>query len=185
MSISSVKTGEVGTSLLAGNPADVSDFESISTVSVTSAVTEINFTSIPSTYTHLQIRGTWSRASTNQYAYLRFNGDTANNYAWHDIYGAGTPAYEVTTSTNAIAFAYSSSGTAFTGFVWDILDYANTNKYKTARGLEGRDTNGDGAIALHSGLWQSTNAITSITIFATSNQIAQYSHFSLYGIRTA
>ena len=161
-------------------------YESIATTSVSTGTTTIEFASIPSTYTHLQIRGIWSRVSTNQYAYLRFNTDTGTNYAWHDIYGDGAGIFaERNASQDAIAMAYSSSGTTFTGFVYDILDYANTTKYKTVRGIEGRDLNGSGAIAFHSGLWLNTNAITNIRIHTSANQIAQYSHFALYGIKAA
>jgi hypothetical protein len=53
--------------------------------------------------------------------------------------------------------------------ILDILDYANTNKYKTIRLLAGVDVNGTvatfgGVVGLTSGLWQNTNAITSIKL---------------------
>jgi hypothetical protein len=63
-----------------------------------------------------------------------------------------------------------------------ILDYANTNKYKTLRGLSGADNNGSGEIRFWSGLWQSTNAITSIKFFGNNGNWQQYSHFALYGV---
>jgi hypothetical protein len=162
-------------------------FDALATVTVPSGgLTSISFGAIPNTYRHLQIRGTWANAGTNQYAFIRFNGDTASNYAWHDVYGDGASAItEATANASAIAMAYSSSTTSYTGFVYDILDYTSTTKNKTVRGLEGRDTNGGGAIALHSGLWFKTpEAITSIDIFvATSSNIRVNSQFSLYGVR--
>jgi hypothetical protein len=68
----------------------------------------------------------------------------------------------------------------------DILDYANTNKYKTQRSLGGNDRNGAGYIDFSSGNWRNTNAITSIDIKALyGTGFAQYSHFALYGIASA
>lgn len=179
--------GTIASSTRQGQAIDLGAIFPLQVITLSTATTSITFSNIPNTYTHLQIRGIWSRVSSSQYAYMRFNSDSGNNYAWHDIYGdGGTAAYETNASTNAIAMAYSSSGTSFTGFVWDILDYANTNKNKTAKGLEGRDVNGaGGAIGFHSGLWQSTSAINAITIFTTANQIAQNSQFALYGVKSA
>lgn len=65
----------------------------------------------------------------------------------------------------------------------DVLDYKNTNKYKTSRFLSGYDANGSGVIMLNSELWMSTAAITSITIDNTGSNFAQYSSFALYGVR--
>jgi hypothetical protein len=70
-----------------------------------------------------------------------------------------------------------------------LLDYQNTNKFKTIRNLQGFDANGDGsgaryyAIRFFSGLWQSTSAITSITITAPNGNWATGSSFALYGIK--
>ena len=56
MSISSVKTGAIGDSLLAGNAAyNPSSFESIATVTLGSSGA-VTFSSIPSTYKALQLR---------------------------------------------------------------------------------------------------------------------------------
>jgi hypothetical protein len=65
----------------------------------------------------------------------------------------------------------------------DILDYANTNKFKTTRTLTGSDLNGSGVVSLDSGSWRSTSAITSITFTARANLINTYSSFALYGIK--
>ena len=69
--------------------------------------------------------------------------------------------------------------------VMDILDYNNTNKYKTFRILSGYDGNGTGGLQLNSGLWQSSSAITSIKIEPNTSTFQQYSTFSLYGIKRA
>lgn len=167
-------------------------FESIATVTVGStSVADITFSSIPATYTHLQIRsfilGTSSTAQGS--VNVQFNGDTGSNYAFHLLQGNGsvTTAYGVASSSNGRYFGYFGGirDTYATAGVVDILDYANTNKYKTMRGLCGNDFNGSGEIQLSSSLWMNTNAITSIRIWNSAMNLAQYSHFALYGIKAA
>jgi len=175
---------------------DVGDFESIATVSLGSGgAADVEFTSIVGTYSHLQIR--WlartdrSNSGNGDYLKLQFNSDTATNYARHDLNGNGTTAAAGAASStanmeiNRTADAGAGSNIFGSGVV-DILDYANANKYKTIRNLGGFDNNGTGQIRLDSGLWQNTNAITSIKIsVGGGSNILQYSHFALYGIRSA
>ena len=152
----------------------------------------VTFTNIPSTYTHLQIRAIQrlSIATTDDNSYIQFNSDTGSNYAYHFIYGNGSSvaAGNGTSTSNILAFrssgASSTSGVFGVG-VMDILDYANTNKFKTTKALTGSDQNGSGTLFYWSGLWRSTNAITSINIAPASGNFAQYSQFALYGIRSA
>ena len=171
-----------------------SSYESIATTTVGSGGTAtITFSSIPATYTHLQIRGiTNSSAGGGSSINMQVgNGsiDTGSNYAWHQIYGDGTSpgASAGTTQTSIRAIAYDSgTPTSFSGFVIDILDYANISKYKTTRTLTGVDTNSaSGIIVFRSGLWQSTSAINTITFTPTSGNLIQYSQFALFGIKGA
>ena len=71
----------------------------------------------------------------------------------------------------------------FGTMVLDIIDYTNTNKYKTVRNLFGKDLNGSGAVALASSLWSSTAAVNRIDFNCISDNLAQYSQFALYGVR--
>jgi hypothetical protein len=70
-------------------------------------------------------------------------------------------------------------------FIIDLLDYSNTNKFKTMRSLNGFDENGAGQIFLTSGLYRKTNAISEIRLFPSSGTFAEYSSFALYGITGA
>ena len=150
----------------------------------------ITFSSIPSTYKHLQIRGITrgTRANINTNVYFGFNSDTTTgNYYGHGLYGDGSSAgalAKIGTATNALIASIAASGAAnaFSGFVVDVLDYANTNKYKTSRSLNGYEDNSAGQMWLQSGLWMSTSAITSIQITDPLGNFAQYSQFALYGI---
>jgi hypothetical protein len=167
--------------------APATAYESIATTTVGSGGSaNVEFTSIPATYTHLQIRGIASSLTSN-YVLLNFNSDTGANYRTHFLYGDGANAQSTTNNDNYIFAGRVGNGTnVFSGNVIDILDYTNTNKNTTVRCLIGNDENGSGVILLNSGLWTSTNAITSITLTAQSaGSFRQYSQFALYGIKGA
>ena len=161
-------------------------YESIATVTVgAGGQSTITFSSIPSTYQHLQIRYFSQSTSGESIPLLRFNSDTGSNYAWHQLYGDGSSAGSSggTSSTSIYANNYPSNANIFGASVLDILDYANTSKYKTTRVLGGYDTNGGGQALLRSGLWMSTSAISTITFSPSSGNFSQYSSFALYGIK--
>ncbi len=165
----------------------VGSMEALGSVTLNAATSTITFSSIPSTYSHLQLRAIVRSGTTGESGMITFNSDTGANYSRHYLIGTGTAtASGAGTSANNIDIFYfnSSASTAsvFAANVLDILDYANTNKYKTIRLLAGADLNGSGALGLYSGSWRSTSAITSITI-TPSSTIAQYSSFALYGIK--
>jgi hypothetical protein len=168
-------------------------YESIATESLSSAQSTVIFSSIPSTYTHLQIRGI-ARVSNsgtvgNDNVTAQFNSDTGSNYDYHFLLGNGSSplaGYGINQTVMLCGKPSNASATVgvFGSFVIDILDYANTNKYKTVRVLTGVDNNGSGMIFFNSNLWRNTNAITSISFIYAQN-FAQYSHFALYGIKGA
>jgi hypothetical protein len=168
----------------------------IATVSLTSTASSIVFTGIPSNYTHLQLRGIMRDNSAAYWSdcYLTFNG-SGTGYRDHYLVGSGTAAsagsYGYTTVIEMGVMAGASLiSSSFGVFVTDVLDYANTSKYKATRTLMGYDNNGTGtaqqagASMLTSGLWQSTDAITSITI-RSNGTLQPYSHVALYGIKAA
>ena len=167
--------------------AAAGDFESIATVSVGSGGSAtITFSSIPATFAHLQIRATLKQ-SIGSAAYARFNSDTGSNYARHRLIGTGASAGAYgEASQNKVQINTSQGYPSFGVFIMDILDYANTNKYKTERHLFGLDENGSGQIGLETNLWQSTSAITQIEFISPNGgNYSEYSSFALYGIRSA
>jgi len=197
MAIRSLKNGTFSRSLLVGNAYYLPpNFESIATVLVGSGGSAtISFSSIPSTYDHLQLRIT---AQTDRGTYgsdynnVTFNSDTANNYARHYLGGDGsTPLTGGAGNLSYVAGGVcgTTTGGTFGHSIIDILDYANTNKFKTVRVASGNDLNGTvggygGEVYLLSSLWRSTTAISSITINRNSGSVySQNSIFALYGIR--
>lgn len=158
---------------------------------LSSAQATVEFTNIPQTYTHLQIRclARSSVADTFTSIEIRYNGDTASNYNWHYLMGDGASATSGASAPDtlirAINFASNNlSANIFGTYVMDILDYRNTNKFKTIRILGGTDANGSGALNLGSGAWRnSANAITSIRLQpSNSANFAVNSSFALYGV---
>lgn len=191
---SSLKTLNKYDSFLGGNAYYVPpSFESIATLSGTGSSGTISFTSIPSTYKHLQIRAIARESSgggsNDTFLGLSFNGDSGNNYATHYLAGDGSSASASGAGTYPRIFpgtAAQNSAPANTMavFVFDLLDYANTNKYKTTRALTGFDKNGSGGIALTSGLWLSTSAVNRIDIYSKDGQsFTTSTTMALYGIK--
>ena len=168
-----------------GAAGGVGDYESIATVTVGgSGLTTATFSSIPSTYKHLQVRITNLTNSATNDVRMRFNSDTGSNYVWHQLQGNGASASAATnTSQTYIAAGLTGSSTNPATTIVDILDYTNTNKYTTARILGGYDANGSGYVFLWSGLWQNTNAISTIEFSCSAVDFNQYSHFALYGVK--
>ena len=165
----------------------------IATVNGTGSSPTISFSSIPADYTHLQIRfiARDNRVTTHEIFNAIFNSDTGNNYKrYHSIGGednviyveAGTSSYS-SFLVGGVASLNGLADTMGTGII-DILDYTNTNKYKTTRSLTGAEFNTYGAVYLWSGLWMSASAISSITITSgTSTNFTTNTSFSLYGIK--
>lgn len=160
-------------------------YEPLASTLLASATASITFTNIPQGYKHLQIRGIIANSTGLAGFAMTFNGDTSANYNWHYMQGNGaTTASGATTSATSITGALgTNTANIFGGSVTDILDYANTNKYKTAKIFHGYDANGSGYIQMNSGSWMSTAAITSITMTCGSGNFTTYTRLSLYGLK--
>lgn len=162
------------------------DYQAIMTATVDSGgASSITFSSIPSTFKHLQIRVTQlnsATATTN----LRFNSDSGSNYSRHYLYGGGASAVGAagSASQTSIGVLYNESTTYAAVSVIDILDYTSVNKNKTVRSLMGWDSNGAGYVFLYSGSWMnSSTAVSSITFTPDGGQFNQHTQFALFGIK--
>jgi hypothetical protein len=182
-------------SAISGNLVSPS-YDSIATTTVgAGGSATVTFSSIPSTYKHLQIRSIArsANAAKAEDIVAVFNSDTGSNYTNHLLVGNGSTAaaYSGTSQTYIKSVTYATGTTAsaniFGAGIMDILDYTNTNKYTTTRALVGMDLNEANTFAqlqFFSALWLNTAAITNITIkCATGANISQYSSFALYGIK--
>lgn len=179
-------------------------YESIATVNITTDTDTITFSSIPSTYKHLQLRAitrsTYNSTGVGQSQYkIQFNNDTGANYSFHTLYGntsavianAGASQNQIPGDqpwSNPGSFG---AGTILSPVIIDILDYQNTNKNKTIRmitGFQANSTSTNQTAALRSGAWYSTSAITSIKLDATAGAFSDgpfgaNTKWALYGIK--
>jgi hypothetical protein len=168
-------------------------FEQIATTVLTSTANTITFSSIPSNYKHLQLRmvSKTTDASSSGYLIMRFNSDSAANYSYHYLAGNGSSAVSAAAQNSTFAGLIFMNGNdigsnAFSPNILEILDYADTNKFKTTRLLGGRANAGSGANQVHleSANWRSTSAITSINLlFGDGTNLSIGSRFTLYGMR--
>ena len=166
--------------------------DALATVTVPSGgVASIEFAGIPQGYKHLQLRASSRLNYANWWAStsMRFNGDSGNNYSYHDLGGEGASAFaQNAVSQNKMYIGWSSGTTTnanvFGAIVTDILDYASNTKNKTVRSLTGVDGNGGGIISIESNAWYSTSPVTSISIIPNNGTtFQQYSQFALYGVK--
>jgi hypothetical protein len=158
----------------------------ISSVTVGSGgAATIDFTSIPSTYTDLNIILSGRGTADTFNAYVRFNSSTSN-YSQRRLQGTGTVA-ESTTDTEIIIYNVRSSYTAtvFSNGSAYIPNYAGSN-YKSVSVDTVTENNATvNRNVLNAGLWSDTSAITSVNLVAASGNFAEYSTAYLYGISNA
>lgn len=181
--------------MLAGNttwvPLPYNAYDSIATVTVGSGGSSaIDFNSIPSTYTHLQVRFLIKSSSANNDFSVGANGSfLITNSSSHSLVGNGSAMSTnswvsqgyISPTNSGVGISALPSGSIGAGII-DILDYTSTSKTKTVRMLWGSDQNGAGFASLFSGSLNTTSSITSFNLFNGYNW-AQYSSFALYGIK--
>ena len=179
----------------------VGDFESIQTITVGAGGSSfVEFTSIPQTYTHLQMR--WitrtNRAtySTDDFKFQINGRTTAAYYTNHRTTGSGaavtTENYPNSSALTGYLLGIPAAAGATTSVfgvgITDILDYKNTNKNKTLRSLSGMDNNSASAntlgyVTIQSGGFLDTTAISSIKILpGNGTLLSEYTSFALYGV---
>lgn len=160
-------------------------YEPIQTHTLVSNSTDIEFATIPSTYTDLVIVAQFKN-TTSVDMFLRFNNDSTTKYSNTYLYGNGTTALSSRYS-NASGFVLDMAGGGF-GTEWgtyiiNIMKYANTNIDKNILGRSSFSGISTGTIV---GLYRSTSAISSIKLSAsTASTIVAGSTFTIYGIKAA
>jgi hypothetical protein len=157
----------------------------IATTTLGSATASYTFSSIPSTYTDLILVSSPKVSSNQEAVQVQFNGDTANNYSFTQLYGDGTSA--ASNRSSNIGYIYLSNGTSASDFgtgTFHIMNYSNTTTYKT---VIGRFSEAAYVSWADVGLWRNTAAVTSLTltVSGTSKTLLTGSTFTLYGIAAA
>ena len=167
----------------------IPDYELISSTILGSNTPSITFSSLgtySSTYKHLQLRMTLRETRTADFGaiLMRFNGDSGSNYAYHRLPADGSAVYSQAAINRASFDIFTATGASnganqFGSNVLDLLDPFSTTKNKTVRNLGGRSA----GIDLASGVWRSTDSLTSIEIFANTFNLVTGVRVSLYGIK--
>lgn len=161
------------------------------------STTVISFANIPQTYTHLQVK-VWMRsrsAATYDAIYLTpYSTNTGANASYHSLYGSGTSVGVNGYTAQAYAIlGYVPAATAGSN-VWcaailDILDYSNTTKNKSIRGIYGWDDNSATSSAPNVGINSAlpfslgTTACSGLR-FIINNAFEAGTRIDLYGITT-
>ena len=164
----------------------------IFSTTLSSTQANVTFSTIPSTYTDLVLIINANCATAGQtYAniQLQFNGDSATNYSYTQVYGDGSAAYSDRGSANTGIFAgyYNSTASIYSNLICSFNNYSNTSTYKTAlirQNYGTRGTTTTNVSGANVGLWRSTSAINQINI-GGSGSFSTGSTFTLYGIASA
>jgi len=164
---------------LAWATASSGGMTSISTGSLTGA--SVTISSIPGTYIdlYLQIEG-FQPATADALLYVRFNGITTANYG--AVSSLNTSAFF--TNTEATLIETTGSGSATEGLTAvRVSDYANatTRKVYESQSLT-KLTSGSYYWRVYFGFFNTTSAISSITLFPSSGNFTSGT-YTLYGVK--
>jgi hypothetical protein len=156
-----------------------STYQAIASTTLSSNAATVTFGSIPGTFTDLVIIGD-STSSSLGAVYMYFNGVTGTtNYSATVLSGNGSSGSSFR-STDTDQALCSVVDTVRSGFIVNIMSYSNTSVFKALISRGGVTTFATRAFA---GLWRSTAAITSISIFNGGGNFVSGSTFSIYGIK--
>lgn len=186
----------LGTIASSFRSAPPTSYESIATVTLGTSASSINFTGIPNTYQHLQVRYIARMGGGNDLDIrVQYNDDTSASYQSTRFYGEGGGGVDLDGQTsnqnNAMLFGRTASSAAndFAPNVATILDYARTDKLKTSINYFGRTnstTANDGFWMMTNAVWYKTDAITKITLtLHTGQPFAANTSVALYGMKVA
>ena len=173
-------------------------YESIASATGTGSSGTITFSSIPQTYTSLQIRfivrsGGAVTSTTGMSIYPNTETGSSTTFDRHYFYGDGTAVTASNSINQGEFFLYNAAprdlmlSNTFGVGVIDFHDYASTTRNKTVRMFFGFDDNSgttQSKLHLESGLWRSTNAITDLR-FTVNTSFTSGSVIALYGIKGA
>ena len=164
-------------------------YDLLDSVTVSTPVTEVTFTSIGSSYRDLVLVGAdilGSSGSGTIGVWASINSDTGTNYNAVWMRGDGTTPNSLSDANNdkfAPLVRYNPSETSAGQFIAHFLDYSATDKHKSI--LVRSNTLSTGGVAAGALRWASNSAITSITIYNSNygfDFFATGSTFYLYGV---
>ena len=147
----------------------------INSITTAVATTTITFSSIPQNFRDLVLVANGS-ASTDFGLLVYFNNDnTASNYSRITLTGTGSA---VTTANTSGQFAMALNENQ-TNNIASFMDYSTTDKFKVSLIRINRPTF---AVQAFARSWNSTSAISSISLSAGAGTMNVGTTFNLYGI---
>ena len=174
-----------------GNAYELLETQTIGSGGQTSVTFSNLNTNYGSIYQHLQFRMVVrdGNANSSVRTEIEFNG-SATGYASHELRGNGSTVASTAATSETFGrpgriIGGSGTANAFSAIILDILDPFETTKNTTFRALGG--STAYNYVFLTSGFWNNTAAIASIKLQPESGvgTWAQYSRFSLYGLRSS
>jgi hypothetical protein len=162
-------------------------YELIASTTLAGSQANLDFTSIPSTYTDLVIKiSARLDNSSSAYSTINFNGSSAS-FSSRSLGGDGSGTYSGTTPANTAFDSNSTNSTASTFCNSEIYipNYAgSTNKSFSSDSVT--ENNGNPAYAeIFAGLWSNTAAINRITLVPPAGNYGIYTTAYLYGVKNA
>jgi hypothetical protein len=162
-----------------------STYSQIATTTLGSAAASYTFSNIPQTYTNLVLISNAQTTVSQDALRVQFNSDTATNYSMTQIFASTSLGSNRQSSVTGVRILNGApnSGSTFCISRTNIPNYSNTTTFKSTLSKNDEASTITGAIV---GLWRSTAAITSITIYPENGgNIFANSSFTLYGIKGA
>ena len=145
----------------------------------------IEFTSIPATYTDLLVKVSGRTTGTNTTVYYDYNSTTSNQSSIR-LYDSNGTAGSDTQTRQTIQMPDSTyTATTFGNIEIYIPNYAGSNNKSSSVDSVNENNSTTNINTLTAALWSNSAAITSIKIVAFSGNMAQYSTAYLYGISNA
>jgi hypothetical protein len=160
-----------------------STYEKIANITASNNAS-IDFNSITGSYTDLVLICNFQPATAGQSMWFTVNGSTTG-YSYNTLYGTGITANAGRQNNQPKGLLFDitiGSPTTLTGVVIaNFMNYSNTTTYKT---VLSRGSNATTITEADVTLWQSTSAISSISIYMSAGNITAGT-FTLYGIAKA
>lgn len=175
--VSSLTTGSITLPSARGQAVEYPsnyDYELLATTTISNGTSSTTWSTLPSDRTGYTIEYTGSVSAATNF-YLRFNGDTGNNYDFG--YYRGVTASGTNTSQSGGQVGYTGTSRQVSGQI-DIYGCDNTSGNTTAfyRGAAINEQTAHGFM-----MWKNTSAISSINLYLTGGTWATTGYIFLYG----
>ena len=166
-------------------------YEAIYFQTLSSTASSVSFNNIPQGYTDLLLKFSPRDARTSPNIsdfYVTFNGDTAANYSFGELYGDGANmafTRQINQSNGRFLYGNSASCTSGSFGICDmyIPNYSSGAVYKSFNADSFSESNDTTAYQINiAGLWRNFSPIISIKVDPTTSPFQIGTTLSLYGI---